>query len=173
MSRPTRVRRPTHRLARAGIPTQGFVAKLSRARSVSGVPNRPSPAHPKPRVPAAAGRSLHLRAAPRSLPLLLARPDPGAARRVPELPPPPPLPPPVRPPRLPGAAAPRLALSRGRRNPRRPRLGGSPQPPPHRVSLPAAGTHRRWEPAARPALPAARRWGSTEPPGWAGIPSLW
>lgn len=150
-------RAPTHRLPGAGIPAPGIVTKLSWAHEVSGVPSLtlPAPTHPKPHVPAAAGRSPHLHAARRRL--LLACPDPGAARWVPT-PLPPPLPPPVPPPRLPRAAAPRLARDHGRRN-----------PSPRRTHLPRAAapgrTHRRREPAPCPALPAARRWGSAEPPG--------
>lgn len=108
----------------------------------------PTPTHPKPHVPAAAGRSPHLHAARRRL--LLARPDPGAARWVPK-PLPPPLPPPVPLPRLPRAAAPRLARNHGRRNPGRPRPGASPA-----RRVPAAAT-------SRAPLPRAARTGAESP----------
>ena len=99
-----------------------------------------APIHSKPHVSAAAGQSLHLHRARRRLRVLLALSDRGAARRVPA-PLPPLLPPRVPLPRLPGAAAPRFARSHGRRNPRRPRPGGSPQPPLTSSSHP--GPHAR------------------------------
>lgn len=107
----------TPRPARAGIPAPRFVAKLSWAHTVSGVPSLP---HPLPTRSRASRLQRDGRFTCSGLGRgsrgFLARPDPGAARRVPaQLPPP--RPPPVPPPRLPGAAKPRFAGSRGRRNP--------------------------------------------------------
>lgn len=162
----------TPRPARAGIPAPRFVAKLSWAHTVSGVPSLPQPLPTRSRrVPAAAGRSLHLLAARPRLPRL-----PRTSR-------------PRRHPAGPRAAAATAATTGAaaapapsckaavRRQPREaqsrcPGLGlrllRCLQPPPRRVPLPWAGTHRRWSP-----LLAALRKGSAEPPGWAGIPSLW
>jgi hypothetical protein len=128
---------------------------------------------PRPRAPSRAPRpgcrgtvASPARAPPR-LPLLLARPDPGAARRSPR------------------SWRRRRCFHRCRR-----RSGPKLQP---RGSQAAAGGavagtfgsagSRSSRPTASPCpgpartragspLLAAQRWGSTEPPGWAGIPSL-
>lgn len=65
-----------------GFPHRDLSLNFPGPARSRGVPHRPSPAHPKPRVPAPAGRSLHLCAAPRSLPLpFLARPRTQAPPR--------------------------------------------------------------------------------------------
>ena len=165
---------PTRRLAGAGIPAPGLVPKLSWAHAVSGVPSlrlhRPPPtlsptSRPQrdcrftcTRLGGGSGCSSRVRT----------EAPPGGSRRsyrrcchrrchhraCPELQ------------RLGSSAATGGAIP-GVHGPAGPR---SRHPP----LFPARGrTHRRRESASRPALPAARRWGSTEPPGWAGIPSLW
>ena len=170
-------RAPTHRLPGAGIPAPGFVTKLSWAHEVSGVPSLTSP-HPHPPKAPRPGRSGTVASPARGSAEAAPRAS-GPRRR------------PVGPQAVAAAAATAgatAAPAESRRAAARPqpREAQSRAPPARRVPGPAGSrrshlprpaapgrTHRRREPAPSPALPAARRWGSAEPPGWAGIPSLW